>query len=301
MPVHFDSVFVTSTGAFLPGEPVDNDDLDRYIAPLNAASARIKRRILAENGIRRATTPSPSDGTTQHSPHRWRPRRSASCLDRQRDAAGGLIVLCTGTSGGDLAMPGFANMVQGELQAPAHAYEQSSGGVRVWRRRAAARSEHDRAGRCRPRAGRHERVAVAHVQALAVRAARLRNRLRRTLPALDAVRRRWRLPAEPSPSARDVAEAEVDPQPLVQRRSAGVHADRPAAGRQQVYLDYPSLAKPKPRRLPAAPGHPPAAASVRARHSRVRRARPRAVSLPSRSITSCATTRRRNSPAWSRS
>ena len=52
MPLAFDSVFLTSTGSFLPGAPIDNDTLDRFIAPLDARSARIKRRILAENGIR---------------------------------------------------------------------------------------------------------------------------------------------------------------------------------------------------------------------------------------------------------
>ena len=49
--VPFRSVYVNATGAFYPGEPVDNAHIDDYIAPLNPGSSRLKRRILAENGI----------------------------------------------------------------------------------------------------------------------------------------------------------------------------------------------------------------------------------------------------------
>ena len=35
----------------MPGAPVANDAMDAYVAPLNRLSERIKRRILAENGI----------------------------------------------------------------------------------------------------------------------------------------------------------------------------------------------------------------------------------------------------------
>ena len=48
---HFENVFITATGAFYPGEPVGNDRIDEYIAPLNGTSTRLKRRILAENGV----------------------------------------------------------------------------------------------------------------------------------------------------------------------------------------------------------------------------------------------------------
>ena len=40
------------------------------------------------------------------------------CLGRAGVPLNDVGVLCTGSSGGDLALPGFANMVQGELAAP---------------------------------------------------------------------------------------------------------------------------------------------------------------------------------------
>jgi 3-oxoacyl-[acyl-carrier-protein] synthase III len=121
MPVHFDSAFVNSTGLFLPGPPVGNDELDQYIAPLTAASGRIKRRILAENGIRTRHYAIGPDGSTLHTAAQMAANAVRDCLAHSEVGLSDLNALCTGTSGGDMAMPGFANMVQGELHAgPLH-------------------------------------------------------------------------------------------------------------------------------------------------------------------------------------
>ena len=47
-PRHFSSVYLNATGAYYPGEPVGNERIDEYVAPINGASARIKRSILAD-------------------------------------------------------------------------------------------------------------------------------------------------------------------------------------------------------------------------------------------------------------
>ncbi|HEY5758175.1 MAG TPA: hypothetical protein VIU34_20255, partial [Steroidobacter sp.] len=118
MPIKFDSVYMTSTGSFLPGAPVGNDDIDRYIAPLNATSARIKRRILAENGITRRHYAIDANGETVISNTQMAAMAVHHCLASAEIKLQDVSILCTGSSGGDLAMPGFANMVQGELHAP---------------------------------------------------------------------------------------------------------------------------------------------------------------------------------------
>ena len=196
MPVHFASVFVSSTGLFMPDEPVGNDDLDRYIAPLSAASARIKRRILAENGIKSRHYAIAEDGTTQHSATAMAAAAVNSCLNASEIRLEDLTVLCTGSSGGDLAMPGFANMVQGELHArPLHTSSHQgvcAAGVAALQHAASALELSD-AGHALVVS---QRDPVAHVQALALRAARLRNGLRLALPALDALRRRRRVLAQ---------------------------------------------------------------------------------------------------------
>lgn len=117
MPIPFKSVFLNSTGLFLPGKPVDNDSLDCYIAPLNATSARIKRRILAENGIKSRHYAIATDGSTVHSCTGMATAAVKDCLAASDIQLDDLTVLCTGSSGGDVTLPGLANMVQGELHA----------------------------------------------------------------------------------------------------------------------------------------------------------------------------------------
>jgi 3-oxoacyl-[acyl-carrier-protein] synthase-3 len=117
-PDHFTNVYITSTGAFYPGEPVDNDSIDTYIAPLNGTSPRLKRRILAENGIERRYYSTGPDGETRYSAAHMAAEAIRSCIGAAGLEPGAIEMLCTGTSGGDATLPGFANMVQGELSLP---------------------------------------------------------------------------------------------------------------------------------------------------------------------------------------
>ncbi len=117
-PHHFEQVYLTSTGAFYPGEAVTNDEIDAYVAPLNGASQRIKRSILAENGIERRYYSTGPDGATRFGAAQMAAEAIRSCLARAELGIGDVDLLCTGTSGGDATLPGFANMVQGELGSP---------------------------------------------------------------------------------------------------------------------------------------------------------------------------------------
>jgi 3-oxoacyl-[acyl-carrier-protein] synthase-3 len=45
------SVYVTSTGAFLPGPPIDNDEMEKILGLIDGRESRLKRRILKANGI----------------------------------------------------------------------------------------------------------------------------------------------------------------------------------------------------------------------------------------------------------
>lgn len=45
------SVFITSTGHFLPGPPVDNDAIEDLLGYIHGKPSRLKRRILKSNGI----------------------------------------------------------------------------------------------------------------------------------------------------------------------------------------------------------------------------------------------------------
>lgn len=118
LPVHYDSVYLTHTGMFLPGAPVDNAAIDRYIAPLNRNSERIKRRVLQDNGIQTRHYGIDESGQSLYSSSELAAHAVRDCLDGSGTALHDITLLCTGSSGGDTGMPGFANMLHGELGIP---------------------------------------------------------------------------------------------------------------------------------------------------------------------------------------
>jgi 3-oxoacyl-[acyl-carrier-protein] synthase III len=121
MAIGFSTVYLTGTGKFLPGPAIGNRDIDGFIAPLDARSDRIKRRILADNGIVTRHYAIDTEGRTVHSATHMAAEAARSCLTASGVGLHEVSVLCTSSSGGDLALPGLANMVQGALGAgPMH-------------------------------------------------------------------------------------------------------------------------------------------------------------------------------------
>ncbi|CAN7389616.1 iron-containing redox enzyme family protein [Variovorax paradoxus] len=118
MPVPFQRVYIESAGYFMPGEPIPNERMDAYISPLNRMSERIKRRILAENGILTRHYAIDEEGMTRHTNAQLAAGAIRDCLQRGGAELSRVSLLASGSSGGDTLMPGFANMIQGELAAP---------------------------------------------------------------------------------------------------------------------------------------------------------------------------------------
>lgn len=240
---HLDGVYVTATGAFYPGEPVTNDEIDRYVAPLNGASERIKRRILAENGIRRRYYSTDPEGVTRFGAARMAAEAIRACLERAGVSAGGVDLLCTGTSGGDATLPGFASMVQGELGAPPMATSSHAGvcaaGVSALEHAAITIA-----------AGRASRAIVATSEVPSRLFKRSRFASRGYDIDFDAHFLRWML--SDAAGAWLLDDAPRGRQPL---KLLGVHlrsfaGDYPvcmqvglAAGSDRSYLDYPSFAE----------------------------------------------------------
>lgn len=127
MPTFFNNVFVDSSAYFMPGEAISNDDIDRYIAPLNKASSRIKRRVLAENGIKTRYYAINDRGNTVYSNVQLAENAINLALSKSSLNMEDVDLLATGTCGGDNLMPGFANMLQGEMSAPPMATYTSNG------------------------------------------------------------------------------------------------------------------------------------------------------------------------------
>lgn len=118
MPTRFNRVYIEAAGYHLPGPAISNAAMDAYIAPLNRISGRIKARILAENGIATRHYGIDAEGNTVISHAQLAAAAVHDCLARAQAGLGDVSLLSVGSSGGDALMPGFANMIQGELGAP---------------------------------------------------------------------------------------------------------------------------------------------------------------------------------------
>lgn len=118
MPVAYSNVYLQSAGMFMPGTPVDNAGMDAYVAPLNRISGRLKQRILAENGIQTRHYAIDGDGQTVFSNAQMAAGAITDALSQAGKALADIGFLSSGSSGGDVLMPGFANMIQGEMAAP---------------------------------------------------------------------------------------------------------------------------------------------------------------------------------------
>ena len=45
-------VYITSTGTFLPNDPVSNDEMENFLGRINGKDSRAKDRVLKQNGIK---------------------------------------------------------------------------------------------------------------------------------------------------------------------------------------------------------------------------------------------------------
>lgn len=109
----FSHVYITDTSSFMPGEAVNNQEMDAYIGSINRMSGRIKTRILAENGIQLRHYAIDENGQSMHSVTSMGAKVVAALTDKTA-----LQFLSAATTGGDCAAPGLANLIQGELSLP---------------------------------------------------------------------------------------------------------------------------------------------------------------------------------------
>ncbi|MCW3099258.1 MAG: fabH 2 [Chthonomonadaceae bacterium] len=110
--------FLTSVGQFLPGEPVSNDRMEARLGRIGSKPSALRERVLRQNGITQRYYAIDENQQTvfsnaQMAAHAVREALAQSSLDLKD-----IELLVAATSQGDLPLPGFASMVQGELQMP---------------------------------------------------------------------------------------------------------------------------------------------------------------------------------------
>lgn len=117
MPAHFKRVYLNSVGSFLPGPAINNEEMDAYVGSINTQSSRIKRRILAENGIQNRHYGINKEGQTMYSSSQMAAKAIDDTLSKINKNINEIPFLSSGTVGADLAAPGFANLIQGHYKA----------------------------------------------------------------------------------------------------------------------------------------------------------------------------------------
>jgi 3-oxoacyl-[acyl-carrier-protein] synthase III len=111
-------VFITSTGAFLPGPPIDNDHVEETLGLVNGQKSRLKRRILKSNGIQTRHYAINSEQQTTHQNEEMAVAAAKTCLDGAFIDTHDVGMLSVGTTQGDMVLPGFGSMVQAGLEIP---------------------------------------------------------------------------------------------------------------------------------------------------------------------------------------
>src|SRR6202453_1388662 len=108
-------VYITGAGAFLPGDPVDNEQLSARFAADTPRAAKLLSRTLAANGIKTRHYAVDDSGMTLMLNEELAAEPARRALANRGLGPHQVSMLATGTTQGDLLVPGFASMVHGRL------------------------------------------------------------------------------------------------------------------------------------------------------------------------------------------
>ncbi|MBD0778083.1 3-oxoacyl-ACP synthase [Maribacter sp. ANRC-HE7] len=111
-------VYINAIGKFLPGNPIDNDEMENYLGMINGKPSRSKSRMLAQNGIKNRYYALGKDQETTESVAGMAVKAINECLQKSTIDKEAIQFLSAATTQGDLPIPGFASMVHGESELP---------------------------------------------------------------------------------------------------------------------------------------------------------------------------------------
>jgi 3-oxoacyl-[acyl-carrier-protein] synthase-3 len=107
--------YITGIGAYLPGEPVDNEELAARFGDGSRRDAAVRGRVLAANGIRTRHYALDEKLLTLEQNEELAAAAAGRALADRGLSAQEVRMLAAGTTQGDVPVPGFASMVHGRL------------------------------------------------------------------------------------------------------------------------------------------------------------------------------------------
>lgn len=109
------SAYINSIGKFLPGQPINNDEMEEYLGKINGCASRVKNKILKSNGIQQRYYALDKQQNTTFLNSQMAAGAVRDIFSQTNLEPAAIDLLACGTSWPDLLVPGFASMVHGEL------------------------------------------------------------------------------------------------------------------------------------------------------------------------------------------
>ncbi len=109
------SVYITSTGSYLPNEGISNAQMEDYLGRIRGKDSPLKERILKQNGIQNRHYAIDKNQNTTHLNQDLAIAAIKAALKDSTLRESDIELLMTGTTQGDLPVPGFASLVHSGL------------------------------------------------------------------------------------------------------------------------------------------------------------------------------------------
>lgn len=104
-------VYITGIGVYLPNNPISNEEMEDYLGKIYGKGSSAKQRVLNQNGIKQRYYAIDKNQKSTHSNAQMASLSIDNALVKSGLAGKEIELLCTGTTQGDLLVPGFASMV----------------------------------------------------------------------------------------------------------------------------------------------------------------------------------------------
>jgi 3-oxoacyl-[acyl-carrier-protein] synthase-3 len=111
-------VYINAIGAYLPGKPIPNEQMEQYIGKINNQKSRLGPMVLRQNKIKNRHYAINAEGQTRWTASSLVAKAIESALETSEILPSEVRFLAAATSQSDFLVPGFASMVHGELNLP---------------------------------------------------------------------------------------------------------------------------------------------------------------------------------------
>jgi 3-oxoacyl-[acyl-carrier-protein] synthase-3 len=112
-------VYINSTGHYLPGKAINNDEIENVLGLIYGKKSRLKNKILKSNGILHRHYAINDKQQTEISNSQMAAKAGINCIENSYLSPSKIQMLSCATSQGDMVLPGFGSMVQAELDISA--------------------------------------------------------------------------------------------------------------------------------------------------------------------------------------